>query len=240
VLHIPYTNGHYYVQQLLDKYTNSFNSMGQQTTGTGEGDFAIIGPGWTSSLPAGLQVIKSPTNSVWIIGKILVKGESDLPNGLVLQKQFILTPLSQYEKPAVAAKKDILADFKGAVASPNAQDSIRFFEELRGALKNNPAPMGGAALMTVFDRIGLGKNETPYGTNLDPTIADRLSQAVKDGDQIVKSSGRTLKGSTSTVGRIIPPSVDMYIIICYVHPLLNVHLELMSLKKQSTQRHKLA
>ena len=192
VLHVPDTNERYYVQQMLDAYTNTFNSVGKRTTGTGEGNFVIVGPGWNGSLPTGLQVIKSPTNTVWILGRILVKGESDLYNVLTLQKQFTLTPLSQYGKPAVLAKNETLADFKGAVVSPNAQDSIRFFEELRVALKNNPAPAGEAALMAVFDRIGLGKNETPYGTNLDPAIADGLARAIKDGDQIVKT---TLKNS---------------------------------------------
>ena len=195
VLHVPDTNGRYYVQQMLDAYTNTFNSVGQRTTGTVEGDFAIVGPGWNSSLPTGFQVIKSPTNTVWIIGRILVKGESNLPNVLALQKQFTLTPLTQYGKPAVAAKNETLAEFKESVASPTAQDSIRFFEELRVVLKNNPTPTGGAALMAVFDRIGLGKNETPYGTNLDPAIADGLSRAIKDGNQIVRSSWKNLKGS---------------------------------------------
>ena len=57
-----------------------------------------------------------------------------------------------------SAKNETLAEFKESVASPTAQDSIRFFEELRVALKNNPAPTVEAALMAVFDRIGLGKN----------------------------------------------------------------------------------
>jgi hypothetical protein len=160
VLHVPDTNGRYYVQQMLDAYTNTFNSVGQRTTGTVEGDFAIVGPGWNSSLPTGLQVIKSPANTVWIIGRILIKGESDLPNVLTLQKQFTLTPLSQYGKPAFTAKNETLAEIKGNVASPIVQDNIRFFEELRVALKNNPPAAGEAALMAVFDRIDLGKNMT--------------------------------------------------------------------------------
>lgn len=101
-------------------------------------------------------MIKSPTHSVWILGRILVKGESDLYSVLTLQKQFTLAPLSQYGKPAVSAKNETLADFKEAVASPTAQDSILFFEELRVSLKNNPAPTGEIALMAVFDRIGIG------------------------------------------------------------------------------------
>jgi hypothetical protein len=98
-------------------------------------------------LALGLQMIKSPTNSVWIIGRIIVRDESDMPNVLALHKHFTLTPLSQYGKPSVAPQNETLADFKEAVASPNAQDSIRFFEELRIALKINPAPAREAALI---------------------------------------------------------------------------------------------
>ena len=159
VFHVPDTNGRYYVQQMLDAYTNTFISVGRRTTGTGEGNFAIVGPDWNGSLPPGLQLIKSPTNSVWIIGRILVKGKSDLPNVLTLQKQFTLMPLSQYEKPAIEVKNEKLTDFKKVILSPNAQENLRFFEELRVALKNNPPPAGEAALMAVFDRIGLGNNE---------------------------------------------------------------------------------
>ena len=133
-------------------------------------------------------MIKSPTNSVWILGRILVNGDSDLYNVLKLQNQFTLTPLSQYGKPVITAKNETLADFKKAVVSPNTQDSIRFFEELRVALKKNPPPAGETALIAVFDRIGLSKNETPYGTNLDPAIAAGLSRAIKDGDQVIKNA----------------------------------------------------
>jgi hypothetical protein len=118
----------------------------------------------------------------------MVSDESELPNALALQKQFTLTSLSRYGNPAIAAKNETLTDFKKAVASPNAQDSLRFFEELRVALKNNPPTAGEAALMAVFDRIGLGKNETPYGIDFDPATVDGLSRAIKDGDQIVKNA----------------------------------------------------
>jgi hypothetical protein len=51
VLQVPYTKRRDYVQQMLDTYNNNFNSVGQRTTGTVEGYFAIVGPGWNSSLP---------------------------------------------------------------------------------------------------------------------------------------------------------------------------------------------
>ena len=33
VLQVPDTNGRYYIQQMLDAYTNTFNSVGRRTTG---------------------------------------------------------------------------------------------------------------------------------------------------------------------------------------------------------------
>ena len=31
---------------MLDAWTNVFASPGKRTTGTGEGNFAVVGPGW--------------------------------------------------------------------------------------------------------------------------------------------------------------------------------------------------
>jgi hypothetical protein len=194
VLHVPDTRGRYYVQQMLDAYTNNFISVGRRTTGTGEGNFAIVGPDWNGSLPNGLKEIKSPTNTVWIIGRILVKGESDLSNAQAIQKQFTLTPLNEYGKSGAAVKNETLTDFKKAVASSNAQERLQFFEELRVALKNNPQPAGETAFMATFDQIGLGKNETPYGADLDSAVADGLARAVKDGGQIVNSTWMNFEG----------------------------------------------
>ncbi len=116
VLHVPDTGGRYYVQQFLDAYTNTFDSIGRRTTGTGEGNFAIVGPGWNGTLPPGVREIRSPTNTTWIVGRILVNGEQDLPDVQALQQQFTLTPLSQLGKHAVAVTSQTLADFGKAAA----------------------------------------------------------------------------------------------------------------------------
>lgn len=194
VLHVPDTQDRYYVEQLIDAYTNNLDSVGRRTTGTKEGNFAIVGPNWHGKLPSGVKMIKSPTNTVWIIGRILVKGDSDLPETLSLQKQFTLTPLSQYGKSKVHTKNQTLEDFKKYMPSPKAQDKLQYFEELRVALKNNPSPKEEAALMNTFDKIGLGEKKTPYGKNLDPYISDELVRAIKDGNQIVTSTWNNMEG----------------------------------------------
>ena len=47
----------------------TFATPGARTTGTKAGTFAISGPNWTGTLPAGMRELKSPTNMVWILGR---------------------------------------------------------------------------------------------------------------------------------------------------------------------------
>jgi hypothetical protein len=199
ILHVPDMQGRYYLMQMLDAYTNSFAGVGRRTTGTGEGDFVIAGPGWNGTAPAGMNVINSPTNTVWIIGRILVSGPGDLANATSLQEQLKLTPLSQYENPSSPPGPENLSDFKKFTPSANVSGNLTFFEELRVALKNNPPPAGEAALMAVFDRIGLRNNGSPYGSGVDPAVSEGLTHALKDGDNIIKSawtskSGKVING----------------------------------------------
>ena len=49
--------GRYYLMPMLDMWTNVFASPGTRTTGSGEGHFAILPPGWSGNLPTGVRPI---------------------------------------------------------------------------------------------------------------------------------------------------------------------------------------
>ena len=194
VLHVPDTQGRYYVMQMLDAYTNNFASVGRRTTGTAAGDFVIAGPGWNGTAPEGLAVINSPTNTVWIIGRILVNGPEDVANVTALQDQFTLTPLSQYGNASFTPVPESLSDYKKYEPSPAVSGNLSFYEELRTALKNNPPPRGEEALMAVFGQIGLQNDTSPYVSGIDPAVAGALTRAVRDGDRIVKTAWDNVPG----------------------------------------------
>ena len=70
VFSIPEMKDRYYLMPMLDAWTNVFQVPGKRTTGTGPQKYAITGPGWKGTLPAGVTEYKSPTNLVWILGRI--------------------------------------------------------------------------------------------------------------------------------------------------------------------------
>jgi hypothetical protein len=94
ILHVPDMAGRYYSVQFTDPSNNTnFAYVGTRTTGTQTGDFLITGPNWKGQVPSGITQISSPNNSVLVLGRVLVKSDSDLSTAYDLSKQIQLTPL---------------------------------------------------------------------------------------------------------------------------------------------------
>ena len=58
VLSMPDMKGRYFLLPMLDGWTNVFQVPGKRTTGTGAQTYAITGPGWKGTLPAGVKEIQ--------------------------------------------------------------------------------------------------------------------------------------------------------------------------------------
>jgi hypothetical protein len=97
VVNVPNTGGRFYTFQFMDAYTNAFAYVGTGSTGTKAGAYALVPPGWSGTLPAGVTEIKSPTNTIWLLGRTLVNGPSDFPAVKQIQDQYELTPLTAWE-----------------------------------------------------------------------------------------------------------------------------------------------
>ena len=88
ILHVPDMASRYYSVQFTDPSKNTnFAYVGKRTTGTKAGDYIIVGPRRKGAMPRGMAQIFSPSNSVLIIGRVLVESDSDLPTAHSLTKQ---------------------------------------------------------------------------------------------------------------------------------------------------------
>ena len=103
VLSVPATD-RYFMLPMLSLWTDVFAVPGTRTTGRNTArDFLVVGPQWRGDVPAGLEVIKSPTRYVWIIGRTQTNGAADYANVHKVQDGYKLTPLSAWGKGDVHA-----------------------------------------------------------------------------------------------------------------------------------------
>lgn len=190
VLSVPDTGGRYYSMAFMDFYTNNFAYAGKRTTGTKAGEYVVAGPQWNGAAPAGFPVIKSPTNSVWLLGRTLVDDEADLLRVHKLQDQFKLTVLSEWTEPGTGKAKRLPVSSQPA---PDPKDPWDFFKIVNLGLTENPPPPDEAALMAEFARIGVGPNQT-----FDPS---RFSEKQRNTIlEALKLANKEIRGGLSAVG----------------------------------------
>lgn len=96
VLTVPDSGGRYYLTPILDMWTDVFAVPGTRTTQGKKRSFALTAPGWTGSLPQGVDKIECPTPTIWIMGRTQVNGRDDLPIVHAIQDGLSLVPLSAH------------------------------------------------------------------------------------------------------------------------------------------------
>ena len=94
VLHVPEFSGRYYSVQFTDPLNLDFAYVGTRSTGTQTGDYLITGMDYKGQVPAGMKQISSPSNSVLVIGRVLVYSDNDLSTAYNLTKQIQIVPLT--------------------------------------------------------------------------------------------------------------------------------------------------
>jgi hypothetical protein len=206
VLSVPDTHGRYYVMQMMDAWTNVFASPGSRTTGNGAGTFAITGPGWSGTLPAGIKELKSPTNMVWVLGRTQTNGPKEYPAVHVIQDGFQLVPLSGFGKAYRAARMSVDRAIDATtppVEQLQRMSASNFFNALARLLKSNPPPAADAATLAKLAAIGVVPGETFDPAKLDPAVARGLERSVSFALERLQAASK--QSGAATNGWRIPP-----------------------------------
>ncbi len=168
-LHVPDTDGRYYVLQFVDAWTNNFAYVGHRATGTAEGHFFLVPPGWNGDVPADHTVIRFPTMVASIVGRWAVGAGTDLPIVHALQDATTLTPVDP------AAVPTGLAEPAGAVP-----DDLVFLEKLRVWSQQFPPAERDTTLQAGLAPLGTAvAGASPY-TDLADDTHDHLVAALDD------------------------------------------------------------
>ncbi|MEU9240969.1 DUF1254 domain-containing protein [Streptomyces sp. NPDC048385] len=153
VLSHPDMGDRYFTFELVGITSDNFDYVGQRTTGSGAGSFALVGPEWQGELPAEVRRLKkAPSPWVLILGRTLVSGPGDVPRVRELQRQYRLTPLSLFGRPdaKVPESRDVLTPVLAE------EDPLGPWKTLNAMLAENPPPSHHHVLLQQFAQIGVG------------------------------------------------------------------------------------
>jgi hypothetical protein len=152
----PTDTSRYWSVALMDLFTDNFAYVGTRATKGEGGRFWIVGPEWRESPPAGIKLLRSTTNDVWLLGRVVVDGPQDLPNARALQQKITVTLPPQ--RPAARPYS--------AVAR-NVEDPSDFLGIVNEGLARSPGEQGHTRRAARFRSLGLGAGVTPTSAQLD-------------------------------------------------------------------------
>ena len=183
VLSLPDAQDRYYLFPMLDGWTEVFQVPGKRTTGTGAQTYAIVGPHWKGKLPAGVTEYRSPTDIVWLLGRIYCSGTpEDYAAVHKLQDEISLVPLSAYGKAYTppSGKVDPGIDMKTAVRDQvNAMSAEEYFNLLAQLMKNNPPRPADAPMVRKMAHLGIVPGKPFDAAKLGPVARDTLAMVPK-------------------------------------------------------------
>jgi hypothetical protein len=210
IVSVPDTGGRYYLLPMLDMWTDVFASPGWRTTGTQAGDYAVVPPGWSGSLPAGVVRIDAPTPYVWIIGRTKTDGPADYAAVNKIQAGFKIIPVSRWGMAAepVAGAVDPAIDMKTPPKiAVDTMPAGKFFAYAAEILKLQPPHITDQPILAQMQRIGIERGKSFDIDKLDPAIKTALETVPKDALDLMAwktaSLARVVNGwsmNTDTMG----------------------------------------
>lgn len=205
ILSHPDMGDRYFTFQLAGFSSDNFGYVGQRTTGTGAGDFALVGPAWEGELPAGVRRVEAaPTPWILVLGRTAVDGAADLPAARSLQQQYRLTPLSLWGITGA-----VVPDRRDVYASAPPTDPLGPWKTLNAMLAENPPPPHHRLVLQQFRDIGIGPG---LDVETQPAVVkEALARAAAAGMALVRQQFISGDWASKVNGwRYPPPEVGRF------------------------------
>lgn len=189
VVSAPDTAGRYYLLPMLDMWTDVFASPGWRTTGTQAQNYLVTPPGWTGTVPAGLDPIAAPTPYVWIIGRTKTDGPDDYAAVHEVQAGFKVTPLSVWGKGPAPKINQVLDPAVDVKTPPKLQvdtmEGEAFFAYAAELLKLHPPHLTDQPIIAQMKRIGIEPGKSLDVAALGPQVREALKAAPEAGQRLM-------------------------------------------------------
>ena len=189
IVSVPDSGGRYYMLPMLDMWTDVFAVPGWRTTGTGQGNFAFVPPGWEGKLPEGVVRIDSPTPYAWMIGR--TESSVDTYDEVhQFQDGIRVTPLADWGKQPSQKKYKINPniDMKTPpLDQVNKLPAREYFEYAAQLMKLHPPHITDPDIVARMKRVGLEPGKDFQYDSLSPSAKAAIDQAAEEGLKMIKA-----------------------------------------------------
>ena len=169
-LTLPAAGERYLSLALMDAWSNNFAILGTRTTGSDGGVFRLVGPNAAESAPG---VIRSPTNFVWALARVLVDGPDDLGAARAIQEGIGLDAPAARPWSAVAGRE---------------ADWPEYFAALATMMAANPPPATDLAVLRRIAPLGLADGNFD-ATRFSADEQAAITRGVESAREAARRSG---------------------------------------------------
>lgn len=177
----PNPGNRFVMFSLISAWGEVFASPGTRTVGNQRKDFVVTGPNWRGTVPANMQRISAPTNSVWMVGRTQVNGPGDYDGIYGFQDQLKVTPLSKNSKKSSKVSPvtfNIDVDSRTPILEQvENMDARVFFATFISELRKNPPAQTDGAMISKMAALGMFPDKE---FNYDQLPAE-LKEAINSG-----------------------------------------------------------
>jgi len=161
-LTVPPVGDLYYSYAFMDLFTNNFAYVSHRLHGGEPPTHMIVGPAWTGDAPSEVKLLRAPTNSVWLLGRILVDGPDEVDRVRILQARVLLETPDQRNERRILETRELMRQRTVAPAepvadwhAPNPTDPFDLFEVTMRALGESPLSERDRAVFESFAPLKL-------------------------------------------------------------------------------------
>jgi hypothetical protein len=157
IVSVPNPGKRYYLFQVMDMWTDAFATPGLRTHGPGPMSFALASPDWAHKLPPGVDIIRTPTPTGFIIGRTQTNGIDDYEAVHIFQDGMQASTLSSWGRPfrVISRRPEIEPPLLPPVERIAGMTGQEFFSRFVELFKANPPHANDYSVLARMKRLGL-------------------------------------------------------------------------------------
>lgn len=206
-LTVPPVGDLYYSYAFMDLFTNNFAYVSHRLHGGEPPTHMIVGPSWTGDASSEVKLVRAPTNSVWLLGRILVDGPDEVDRVRILQARALLETPDQRNERRIVEARDLMSQRSAAPVEPvagwpppNPTDPFDLFEATMRALGESPLPQRDRAVLEAFAPLRLAPGRRFDGRAFSEPERRAIQAGIEQGRVEIRAAGgrygRTVDGWT--------------------------------------------